>query len=191
METIADETPIGLTGSGLLSIVHELKQAGVIEPSGRIRENPPTFKERISTGAEGARRFRIHPEHDLYLTQFDVRELQKAKGAIRAAINILMNKLDLEPGDMQRVILTGSFGGQVDVDAVLSLGMIPPVPKSSVENIANGAGFGAALFLSEEGFERGVALAEQAEQVDLDVEPDFMERYVGAMALDPEEIELP
>ena len=191
LDTIADEAPIGLTGSGLLSLVYQLKQAGVIEASGRMRENPPVFADRLSHGRDEARRFRIHPEHDLYLTQFDVRELQKAKGAIRAAINILMNKLDLEPGDMQRVILTGSFGGQVDVDAVLSLGMIPPVPRSTVENIANGAGFGAALFLSDEGFERGVAIAEHAEQVDLDVEPDFMERYVGAMALDPEDIQLP
>lgn len=191
LETIGDEDPIGLTGSGLLSLVHELRAAGVIEVNGRIPETPPLLAERISTGPMEARRFQIQPGRDLYLTQWDVRELQKAKGAIRAAINILMNKLDLEPADMKRVVLTGSFGGQVDIDAVLSLGMIPPVQREVVETVANGAGLGAAMFLSDEGFARGEAIAAWAEQVDLDVEADFMERYVGAMALDPDEIELP
>ncbi len=44
----------------------------------------------------------------------------------------------------KQVILTGSFGGQVDIDAILEIGMIPPVKKKVVQTIANGAGFGAA-----------------------------------------------
>jgi uncharacterized 2Fe-2S/4Fe-4S cluster protein (DUF4445 family) len=191
LETIANEAPIGLTGSGLLSLVYQLKKVGVIEASGRIAEQPPVMADRISLDSLQARQIQIEPESSLFLTQFDVRELQKAKGAIRAAINILMGRLGLEPADLERVILTGSFGGQVDVEAVLSLGMIPPVSPEAVENVANGAGFGAAMFLSDEGFARGVKIAHSAEQVDLDVEPDFMKRYVGAMALDPEEMDLP
>lgn len=190
LETIADEAPIGMTGSGLLSVVHQLRDVGVIEPNGRIPEQPPRAANRIDRDAMGARRFVLVPTADLYLTQWDVRELQKAKGAIRAAINILMNKLGLAPEDLERVVLTGSFGGQVDIDAVLALGMIPPVREEVVETVANGAGFGAAQFLFEDGFARGEALAQRAEQVDLDLEPDFIERYVGAMALDPREIEL-
>lgn len=191
LETIADEPPIGMTGSGLLSVVHELRQVGMIDATGRIPETAPRLPHRVDEDDMGARRFMLVPESDLYLTQWDIRELQKAKGAIRAAINILMAKLDLEPHDLQRVILTGSFGGQVDIEAVLALGMIPPVRQEAVETIANGAGFGAAQFLFDEGFARAEALAEHAEQIDLDLEPDFMQRYVGAMALDPDEIEVP
>ena len=43
LDTIADEPPVGLTGSGLLSVVYELRQAGVIEPSGRISPDPPSL----------------------------------------------------------------------------------------------------------------------------------------------------
>jgi uncharacterized 2Fe-2S/4Fe-4S cluster protein (DUF4445 family) len=122
----------------------------------------------------------------LTLTQWDIRELQKAKGAIRAAIDILLSQLGLKPADLERVILTGSFGGQIDVNAVLALGMIPPVRREVVEAVANGAGLGAAMFLSDAGFALGEALAARAEQVELDLDPDFNVRYVSAMAFIPD-----
>lgn len=184
LETIAGESPIGLTGSGLLSLVHELRQVGVIEASGLILADPPIFADHIDTGKHG-RRFRLNEDGSLRLSQWDVRELQKAKGAIRASIDILMSLLGLTPPDLQRVILTGSFGGQVDIDAVIALGMIPPVDRTVVETIANGAGFGAAMFLTDEGFALGERLAELAEQVDLDQDQDFIQRYIDSMELSP------
>jgi uncharacterized 2Fe-2S/4Fe-4S cluster protein (DUF4445 family) len=184
-ETIAGEPPVGLTGSGLLKVVYELRQAGVIERGGRISPEPPIMHERLEVDGRGARRIRLLADNGFSLTQWDVRELQKAKGAIRAAVDILLDQLGLKPADLQRVILTGSFGGQIDVDAVLALGMIPPVRREVVEMVANGAGFGAAMFLTDEGFALGEALAARAEQVDLDLDPDFNMRYVESLALDP------
>lgn len=248
-DTIANEPPIGLTGSGLISLVHVLRQAQVIEPSGRIADPPPIFSERISRDEHGRRihLFPNHPStnhqsthhpsthyssthypsthyqstnhqstnhqstnhpstnhpstnyqstnhhsthhpstsHPLYLTQWDIRELQKAKGAIRAAIDILMEKLLLAPQDITRLVLTGSFGGQIDIQAALQLGLIPPVPPERVQTIANGAGLGAAMFLNDQGFALGEMLAAKAEQVDLDLEPHFMKRYIASMALSP------
>jgi uncharacterized 2Fe-2S/4Fe-4S cluster protein (DUF4445 family) len=63
--------------------------------------------------------------------------------------------------------------------------MIPPVTLDKVETIANGAGFGAAMFLSEAGFELGEKLAREAQQVDLDKDAGFSLRYVEAMTLSP------
>ncbi|MDF1499898.1 MAG: ASKHA domain-containing protein [Anaerolineales bacterium] len=183
LETIADEAPVGITGSGLLSIVHELRKTGVIEVSGRIVEDHADFSSRIVMGEDGSRSVLLTDDGEIRLTQWDVRELQKAKGAIRAAIDILLGELELEPSDLKRFILTGSFGGQVDVEAAVGIGMLPQVPHEIVENIANGAGFGAAIFLSDEGFARGEAIAQQAKQVDLDLAPEFNTRYVNSMAL--------
>jgi uncharacterized 2Fe-2S/4Fe-4S cluster protein (DUF4445 family) len=63
--------------------------------------------------------------------------------------------------------------------------MIPPVRRDVVKMIANGAGLGAAMFLSDEGFALGEELAARAEQIDLDLDPDFNMRYVSAMVLSP------
>ena len=61
--------------------------------------------------------------------------------------------------------------------------MIPPVDLPVVEPSANGAGFGAALFLDDEEFFRGERIAAQAEQVDLDLDAEFNRRYIEAMEL--------
>ena len=189
LKTIADEPPVGLTGSGLLSVVHELRRAGVIEPNGRIAPDPPAFSDRLRKDAHGARAISLTADGQLTLSQWDVRELQKAKGAIRAAVDILLAQLGLQPAELERVILTGSFGGRIDVEAVLALGMIPPVRRDVVETEANGAGLGAATFLCDEGFALGERLAERAEQIDLDLDPDFNVRFVASMALAPGAVE--
>ncbi|MCJ7701915.1 MAG: ATP-binding protein, partial [Anaerolineales bacterium] len=126
---------------------------------------------------------RMTQDGKLRLTQWDIRELQKAKGAILAAIHILMDELGLAADQLQKIILTGSFGGQVDIDAVISIGMIPAVDRDIVETIANGAGLGAAMFLSDDGFQLGEHLAERAEQVDLDANLNFQQQFVDALAL--------
>lgn len=183
--TIANEEPIGLTGSGLLSTVSEFRNAGVIDVSGRILAAPPRFADRITTDVHDQRAIKLTDDGRLLLTQYDVRELQKAKGAIRAAIDVLMNQLGLTPDDLQQVILTGSFGGQVDIDSIIGLGMIPPVRREVVETSANGAGFGAAMFLSDEGFALGEKLAVEAKQIDLDLDANFNMLYIESMALAP------
>lgn len=190
-ETIADAPPVGLTGSGLLDLICQLRRVGVIDAGGRMVDAHPTFGHRIDQDERGVRRILLNGSASeseiengpLYLTQQDVRELQKAKGAILAATATLLERLGLRPGDLQRMILTGSFGSQLNVEAVIGLGMIPSVSADVVETSANGAGFGAALFLDDEAFARGERIALQAEQVDLDLDPGFIQRYVEAMAL--------
>ena len=184
LTTIADAPPLGLTGSGLLSAIAECRQSGIIDEGGRI--NPPkTGNSDLVQSDNRVYRVVISKEENIFLSQMDVRELQKAKGAIRAAMDILMDQLDLQPADLERVILTGSFGGEVDIDAILELGLIPPVKRQSVETVANGAGFGAAMFLTEEGFAHGEELAQKASQVDLDQDANFYDFYIEGMKLAP------
>jgi uncharacterized 2Fe-2S/4Fe-4S cluster protein (DUF4445 family) len=177
LHTIADAPPVGLTGSGLLSAIAEFRRSGQIDIGGRITGDAQMGK--------AANSLVISSDPEIYLTQMDIRELQKAKGAIRAAVDILMNQLDLTPNDLTRVILTGSFGGEVEIDSILDLGLIPPVRKEVVETIANGAGFGAAIFLSDEGFALGESLADKAQQVDLDADANFYDFYIEGMKLAP------
>lgn len=184
LTTIADAPPVGLTGSGLLSAIAEFRRAGIIDSSGRI-ESEKDYPGLPIDMADGIKRISFHTNPDLYLTQMDIRELQKANGAIRAAVDVLMSQLELEPSDLTRVILTGSFGGEVDIDAILEVGLIPSVNRDLVETAANGAGFGAAIFLTEAGFALAEKLAEKAQQVDLDQAANFYDFYIEGMKLAP------
>jgi len=199
LRTIGDQPPVGLTGSGLLDLVYKLRLAGVIEPNGRLVSEHEVFGDRLSVdvqespeGVSAVRQFLIADADanaetlhatSLHLTQHDIRELQKAKGAIRAAIDTLMAQLGLAPGDLTRVILTGSFGSQLSIDAVIGLGMTPPVAPEIIEMSPNGAGFGAAMMLDAEEFARAERIAAAAEQVDLDLDPEFDRRYVRSLRL--------
>jgi uncharacterized 2Fe-2S/4Fe-4S cluster protein (DUF4445 family)/DNA-binding GntR family transcriptional regulator len=201
LKTIGNQPPVGLTGSGLLELVSELRRADVIESSGRLVLTHPVFGHRLSQDGEGVRRFLITDRGvdrrgveegeegarvSLYLTQHDIRELQKAKGAIRATMDTLLDQLGLQPADLRRVILTGSFGSQLDMEAIARVGMIPPVPPAVIEVSANGAGLGAALMLDDAEFARAERVAAAAVQVDLDLDPGFDRRYVRSLALRPE-----
>jgi uncharacterized 2Fe-2S/4Fe-4S cluster protein (DUF4445 family) len=172
LETIGGAEAIGLTGTGLLSAIRTLREAGALETNGRLRGDHPLVKDR-----------RVQLSDRIALTQWDVRDLQKAKGAIRAAIDILLETLSLSAADLDRVILTGSFGGQVDPRDALELGMLPPVRPEIVESIANGAGLGAASFLSDAGFARAEAIARRAEHLNLDASHAFIERFAAALSL--------
>lgn len=189
LETINGEAPVGLTGSGLLSAAHVLRQAGMIEPNGRISRDcqllSPTV---VMANGHKSRAIPLTADGNLTLTQWDIRELQKAKGAILASVNILMQRLNLRPQDIGRVILTGSFGGQIDIEAARAIGLIPPVSPDVIENIPNGAGLGAASFLLDEGYARAICIAEKSEQIDLDRDPEFIERYVQGMTLGAEQV---
>lgn len=189
-QTIGDEPPVGLTGSGLLALIAELRRVGAIQESGRFDPSHSPLARRFDQDEHGVRRFLLagpdqvsEGRRALYLSQKDVRELQKSKGAVRAASDILLRRLGLVPADLERVFLTGSFGGQVDVGAVLSIGMIPPVHRETIQAVANGAGLGAARFLTEEGLALGQRLAAHAEQVELDQDPEFDTRYIQGMNL--------
>ena len=93
LETINGDEPVGLTGSGLLSAAHVLRKAEAIEANGRInRKSCLTFSSPDSTNGRNWRAIPLTPDGDLYLTQWDIRELQKAKGAILATINTLMKQ---------------------------------------------------------------------------------------------------
>ena len=213
LTTIGDAEPVGLTGSGLLSAIASFREVGLIDESGRINSDCAAYSEKlknddhipgekilpgeaipqscleylqkISLDDIGSKRIQLDPDQDLYLTQLDIRELQKAKGAIRAAVDVLMANLDLQPADLTKVILTGSFGGQVNIRSILEIGMIPPVNEEVVETAANGAGFGAAMFLTEEGFALGEKLAHKAEQIDLDTDALFNQLYIDGLKLAP------
>ncbi len=168
LTTIGDRPAVGITGSGLLSLVHALRMAGAVNARGRLLQDGVGIAELPLAGR-------------VRLTQLDVRELQKAKAAIRVAADVLLERLGVAPEDLARVILTGSFGAELNIDAALGLGLVPRVSPSRIELIANGAGRGAALFLQDEGFAVGEELARRAQHVELGSDPNFNERFVQAM----------
>lgn len=168
IHVIGDGEATGICGSGLLDGAACLLKAGKIDETGRMEETC-YFTDRV------------------YLNQRDIRELQLAKAAIAAGIQILCQRKGIRPADIQRVLIAGAFGNYLDPASACAIGMLPPELAGKITSVGNAAGEGARMAALNRGqFERSKVLAEKAEFVELALDPDFQDVYVDEMEF-PEE----
>ena len=141
---IGDVEPQGLCGSGLVDAVAELVRVGLLDGSGRFvtderaAEIAPALADRLdrrsarsgSSCCTGPSR--TPPRRDAsYLSQRDVRELQFAKAAISTGWTLLLEELGLEHGDVQQVLLAGSFGSYLSAASAVRIGLVPKLPGAA------------------------------------------------------------
>lgn len=182
-QTIDNLSPVGLCGSGALDAVAEFFKAGVIDETGRIVEGQPGFIKNndileclIFHGSNN------HPS--VTLTQKDVRELQLAKGAIRAGIQILLEEADLKEENIEQIIIAGAFGSYIDVSSAITIGMLPSFPLSRFQQVGNAAGGGAKMALiSKKKRLEAVELVKKVRYVELATNPNFNKTFAQAMYL--------
>ena len=166
---IGETKPKGLCGSGLLDLVAVLLDTEILDESGYLEGKEYTLCENVT------------------LTQKDIREVQLAKAAIRAGIQLLAENLGVCVEDIQKVCLAGAFGNYMDPASACRIGMIPPVLLDKITPIGNAAGEGAKLCaLSREEFVYSQTLAKETEFLELASLPNFQDCYVDALEFEEE-----
>jgi len=185
-QTVDGAPPVGLCGSGVLDAVAELRKVGVLGANGTMR---PDSHPRVRGEGRGVE-FLLVPAgernapRDLVITRKDVNEIQLAKAAIRAGIEVLLGEAGLEAGQIERVVVAGAFGTYLDVGSALDVEMFPPLPRERFVQVGNGAGIGAKLALVSRRC-RAVAdeIARRVEYVELTTHPCFVRAYTNALML--------
>jgi len=185
-QTIDDAPPVGICGSGILDGVAELRKVHVLRENGAMR--PGSHPRVRGTGSKIE--FLLVPAgereapRDVVITRKDVNEVQLAKGAIRAGVNVLLEEAGLEEEQIERVVVAGAFGTYLDVGSALAVGMFPPLPRERFVQVGNAAGIGAKLTLLSRRC-RGIAteIARRVEYVELTTHPHFVEAYTAALML--------
>jgi uncharacterized 2Fe-2S/4Fe-4S cluster protein (DUF4445 family) len=183
-QTIGDAPPVGLCGSGVLDAVAQLRQLGVLDERGNMGDHPRVRRtdhgpEFVLVAAEEGENGR-----EVVITRGDVGEIQLAKGAIRAGINILLDEVGLSEQDIDRVIIAGAFGTYIDVSSAITIGMFPPLPVERFNQVGNAAGMGAKLALvSREQRARAAEIARQVEYIELTNDKRFVDEFAKAMYL--------
>ena len=181
-QTIGGAPPVGLCGSGILDVLAQLVQVGVIDRGGRMGQHPGVRDE------GGVREF-VLVEGDgdrpaITFTQKDVRELQLAKGAMRTGIDVLLETNELAAEDIDQVIVAGAFGTYIDVASAITLGMLPRLPLDRFRQVGNAAGMGARLvLLSRASRAQAQAMARRVQYIELASHPRFNEIFARAMYL--------
>jgi uncharacterized 2Fe-2S/4Fe-4S cluster protein (DUF4445 family) len=193
LQVIGDAEPAGMCGSGLVDCVAELVHSGLLDRSGRFipdeeaLEKLPDLAPRLTKIGE-ERVFVLHwrgedAAESVFLSQRDVRELQFAKASIATGWHILLGELGLEPGDVQQVLLAGSFGAYLSPVSAIRIGLVPRLALPRIVSAGNVAGEGAkmaALSLRERAEAR--ALLDEVEYVELSGRADFNDAFVDQLA---------
>ncbi len=194
--TISGAPPRGICGSGLLDLVAGLLRVGVITDSGKLaspEEMPDFWQERYERTEENARLMLFKEElsaldRPLYFTQKDIRQLQLAKGAIRAGIEILLEEAELSEKEVEEVYLVGGFANYLDKEHACEIGMIPSEMAGRIYQAGNGAGAGARMMLLDDDLrEKSVELKKKANYLELSTSMEFQEEFTARMSFpDPE-----
>jgi uncharacterized 2Fe-2S/4Fe-4S cluster protein (DUF4445 family) len=118
-------------------------------------------------------------ERDIVVTREDVNEIQLAKGAIRAGMDILLEEADLEAKDLEAIIIAGAFGTYIDIESAIRVGMFPELPADRFQQIGNAAGAGAKnLLISKELRYVAEEIMGQVEYIELTTRTDFQKIFM-------------
>ena len=190
---IGDTAPQGICGSGLIDVVAELITAGLITRRGSfVTEKDEGFNQplasRLRTGVSGIREFVLAytgeygNTKDIVLTQKDVRELQLAKAAIAAGIEILVKEAGFTTADVDRCYLAGAFGNYLDKEKAVVLGLFPGIPQERIIAIGNAAAEGAGMcLLSASQRKMSDRIASFVKPVELSTHPDFNDKWIHCL----------
>ena len=166
IKTIGSSEPDGICGSGLVDIIAYMLSINMVSPDGKIDEPYVVYKKDRS--------------RTITITQQDVREIQLAKAAVAAGINILLHRSGFGYNDVEKVIVAGGFGNYLDTASAVRIGLFPEELSDKLIQVGNAAGTGAVLSLKSEDFvNRIYDLQSRIEYVELSADGEFMEEFIS------------
>lgn len=169
LHCLSGSIEIGDTTSGMYAEKGMYARNG---QTGGVKSEKPLFAEEQEN------------EQAIYLTQKDIRDLQMAKAAVRAGVEILYKKLGCP--EIVDVYLAGGFGYYLNVDAAIAIGLLPEHLRGVVTAVGNTSLAGAFLLGRDlyTGKVTEQTLTEQLqriESVNLAGEEEFDALYVSSL----------
>lgn len=183
--TIGGTKPLGICGSGLIDCISELFMCGALGRDGRFATGLPG--DRIRLGESGSEYLLADARQtgtgrDIVINENDVAALMRAKAAIHAGIHILCESMDLSPESIEEVVIAGGFGAYLDIDRILSLGMLPEIDKDRFVFLGNASLLGTTLVATNREIFRTVRrVAQMTTYLELTRNAGFMDLYVSAL----------
>ncbi|MDH3331604.1 MAG: ASKHA domain-containing protein [Desulfobulbaceae bacterium] len=185
--TINLTKPQGICGSGLISIVAELLEVGVIDQQGKFNRN--LGHPRIREGYDGYEYVLAWAkdsalDEDIVITEVDMDNLMRAKGAMYAGYQTLLESVSMTFTDLDRVILAGNFGNYIDLEQAISIGLLPDIERDKFYYLGNASLLGAQIsIIDHKRFLERTAVSRLMTNMELSESPNFMNHYMAALFL--------
>lgn len=186
--TIGNQKTMGICGSGLIDAAAELLLTGIIEPNGKFRRDLDT--KRVRQGENGWEYILVHEQQtahgigDVVITEGDLDNLIRTKGAIYAGCRILLESVGLTFADLDKLIIAGGFGQFINLERAITIGLLPEIEPEKFMFVGNGALLGARLVsFSREMMKDAQRVAGMMTNIELANNMKFMDEYVAALFL--------
>ncbi|MGD8846652.1 MAG: ASKHA domain-containing protein [Desulfobacteraceae bacterium] len=185
--TIGNVRPKGICGSGLITMVATLFEAGVIDSSGKFQRELKTRRIRQTNDVWEyvlAWREATQIDRDIVLTEIDIENLIRAKGAIYSGCRTLLDEIGTPMEAIDRIVLAGGFGSYIDLEKAMTIGLLPEIDPAKVVFMGNSSLLGAQ-FCALSNHLRGqvVDLTAGITNFELSETHSYMDHYVAALFL--------
>ncbi len=179
--------PRGICGSGMISLLAEMFITGVVDKAGKVNRDLPTPRARVGDhGGEYVVAWASETTigHDIVLTEVDIENLVRTKGAIYAGFSVLVRSVGLELAEVEQVFIGGAFGQYINIEKAIQIGLLPDMPWDRFKYLGNTSVRGAYYaLLSRELRREVVEIASRMTYLELSADNTFMDQFMSALFL--------
>ena len=183
LSVIGGGKPLGLCGSGIISIIAELFESGIISPKGKFAVE----HKRIVHDEYGGTEYVFATAEEsatgkpLSINETDIDNFIRAKGAIFSAIRTMLKSVDMTVEDIDRIIIAGGIGSGIDIAKAVKIGMLPKQPLEKYSYIGNSSLTGAcAMLISDDALAKVSDIANNMTYIELSTHPGYMDEFVAS-----------
>jgi uncharacterized 2Fe-2S/4Fe-4S cluster protein (DUF4445 family) len=179
--------PRGICGSGLISLLSEMFITGVVDKSGNLNFNLGSSRIRQGNhGPEYVIAWGDESDHgrDIVITEVDIDNLMRAKGAIYAGFSVLAQSVGIELPMVERILIGGSFGQYINVEKAVQIGLLPDMPWDRFQFLGNTSLQGALLALLNREYRQQITeAAAKMTYLELSADNTFYDAFTSALFL--------
>jgi uncharacterized 2Fe-2S/4Fe-4S cluster protein (DUF4445 family) len=185
--TIGNVRPKGICGSGLITMVAVMFEMGIINSQGKFNRQLNTPRIGKNQGVWEyvlAWRDESQIDRDVALTEIDIENFIRAKGAIYSGCMTLLAEVGMHITDIQKIILSGGFGSYVDLEKAMTIGLLPEIDPQKVTFVGNGSLMGAKMSSLTNRIRRDVVeVTSKMTNFELSETASYMDNYIAALFL--------
>ncbi len=185
--SIGTKKPRGVCGSGIIDTIAFLFLEGIIDGAGKFSD--PSHKRIRDCGGilEYVLVYKSDADDgigDIVITEADIDNLIRAKGAIYAGFSVLLNEVGLTFDCIDRFLIAGGLGNYLNIENAVNIGLLPDIKVEKFHYIGNSSVMGAQLVLmSKELMNEVEEIASSLTNIELSTKLEFMDEYTKALFL--------